>query len=311
MVKLINDAEFILIMKHSLKITLLLVLVFLGAQIIGLAITNSYIDVEKTTETGEAVFEDLPIGLERPEVEETTSFIWILIAVVIGTIMLLLMIKFKVGFLWKLWFFGAIWLTLLVAFGAFMPMMIAIVLALGLALWKIIRPNVYVQNLTELFVYGGLAAIFVPIMNIFAAVMMLLLISVYDMYAVWKSKHMVKLAKFQSKQKIFAGLLIPYALPKREIKKKGRKVKEKLVKIKTAVLGGGDIGFPLIFTGVILKELIEKGASFPFLKSLIVTVCVTGALLLLFLKSEKDKFYPAMPFITIGCLVGYAIVLLL
>ncbi|MCK4589902.1 MAG: hypothetical protein KAT77_05640 [Nanoarchaeota archaeon] len=298
-------------MKHSLKITLLLVLVFLGAQIIGLAITNSYIDVEKTTETGEAVFEDLPIGLERPEVEETTSFIWILIAVVIGTIMLLLMIKFKVGFLWKLWFFGAIWLTLLVAFGAFMPMMIAIVLALGLALWKIIRPNVYVQNLTELFVYGGLAAIFVPIMNIFAAVMMLLLISVYDMYAVWKSKHMVKLAKFQSKQKIFAGLLIPYALPKREIKKKGRKVKEKLVKIKTAVLGGGDIGFPLIFTGVILKELIEKGASFPFLKSLIVTVCVTGALLLLFLKSEKDKFYPAMPFITIGCLVGYAIVLLL
>jgi presenilin-like A22 family membrane protease len=299
-------------MKHTVKITLFLVFIFLAAQVIGLAITNAYIDKEKTAETGEVVFENLPLGLERPEVEESTSFIWILVAVVVGTIILLLLIKFKIGILWKLWFFLAIWLTLAVAFGAFIPAIVAIVLGFLLAGWKILKPNVYVQNFTELFIYGGLAAIFVPIMNVFAAVMMLILISGYDMYAVWKSKHMIKLAKFQSKQKMFAGLLIPYKLPRGvKKKKKGKKLKEKLVRIKTAVLGGGDIGFPLIFSGVVLKELIEKGATLPFLKTLIVTLCVTIALFFLFLKGKKDKFYPAMPFISIGCLIGYGLVLLL
>ncbi len=299
-------------MKHTVKVTLVLVFIFLAAQVIGLAITNAYIDKEKTAETGEVVFENLPLGLERPEVEESTSFIWILVAVVVGTIILLLLIKFRIGILWKLWFFLAIWLTLAVAFGAFIPAIVAIVLGFLLAGWKILKPNVYIQNFTELFIYGGLAAIFVPIMNVFAVVMMLILISGYDMYAVWKSKHMIKLAKFQSKQKMFAGLLIPYKLPRRvKKKKKGKKLKEKLVRIKTAILGGGDIGFPLIFSGVVLKELIEKGATLPFLKTLIITLCVTIALFILFVKSKKDKFYPAMPFISIGCLIGYGLVLLL
>lgn len=306
MVKLINTIEFILIMKHTWQVTLFLVVIFLGAQVIGLLVTNAYIDVEQTTETGEVVFEDLPLGLERPEVEQGHNLlIFVIAAILIGTILLLLLIRFKVGILWKIWFFVAIWLTLTVAFGAFIPSIAAGVLAFALAGWKVLRPNVIVQNLTELFVYGGLAAIFVPIKSftIPIAVMLLILISAYDMYAVWKSKHMIKLAKFQSSQKMFAGLLVPYKLPK-GMKKVKKKAKGKLVKIKTAVLGGGDIGFPLIFAGVVMKQ-------FGFWKALIIPVFVAVALFLLFYYSKKDKFYPAMPFVTIGCLVGYGLIYLL
>ena len=104
-----------------------------------------------------------------------------------------------------------------------------------------------------------------PLLNIFYAYILLIILSLYDMYAVWKSKHMVKMAKFQTRSGIFAGLLIPYGFKK--AKKKG------MVKVKTAVLGGGDIGFPLLFAGTIL---VFKG----WLPALIVTACATIALIL-------------------------------
>jgi Na+-translocating ferredoxin:NAD+ oxidoreductase RnfA subunit len=77
------------------------------------------------------------------------------------------------------------------------------------------------------------------------------------------------------------------------------------------VLGGGDIGFPLIFTGIVMTALIMKhGLILGFFLSLIVTVCATIALALLFIMAEKDKFYPAMPFLSAGCFIGYLIVLM-
>ena len=278
----------------------MLVLLFFLSQVVGLAITNQYIDKEKTAETGVTVWEELPYKMERPPVEESSSFIYILIAVLLGTGLLMLLIKFKKVNLWKFWFFISIVLCLTIALKPFMRQEIALAISLVLALFKVVRPNIFVHNITEIFIYGGLAAIFVPIINFFSVFMLLLVISIYDVYAVWKSKHMIKLAKFQTNSKVFAGLSIPYKMPKKEHKKKAGRV----VKIKTAILGGGDIAFPLIFAGVVMK-------SFGFLNSLIIPVFVSAALFVLLIKSKKDKFYPAMPFLSLGCLAGYGFVLLL
>lgn len=92
---------------------------------------------------------------------------------------------------------------------------------------------------------------------------MLLIISLYDYIAVRKTGHMIKLAKFQAKLKIFAGLLIPYG------------------KNKEAILGGGDIGFPLIFAGVAMKTLGPK--------ALIIPLFAAAALTFLFVKAEKKN----------------------
>ncbi len=290
-------------MKHTLKITLMLVLLFFLSQIVGLAITNQYIDHKKTAETGVTAWEELPYEMERPPVEESSSFVYILIAVLLGTGLLMLLIKFKKVNLWKFWFFISVVLCLTIALKPFMRQEIALTISFVLALFKIVRPNIFVHNITEVFIYGGLAAIFVPIMNLFAVLMLLLLISAYDIYAVWKSKHMVKLAKFQTSSRVFAGLSIPYKMPKKEAKKKAGKV-VKIEKIKTAILGGGDIAFPLIFAGVVMKKT-------GFLTSLIIPIFVSTALLILLIKSKKDRFYPAMPFLSLGCLAGYGFILLL
>ncbi len=45
--------------------------------------------------------------------------------------------------------------------------------------------------------YTGIAILFVPILNVFWMIILLIVISIYDAYAVWKSKHMVKMANFQ------------------------------------------------------------------------------------------------------------------
>ena len=96
------------------------------------------------------------------------------------------------------------------------------------------------------------------------------------------------------KLKIFAGFLVPY-VNKKDVKMKDIK-KGKNLKVSVAILGGGDVVFPLILAGIVL---IERG----LIPALIVVLGATLALSLLFYYSEKGKFYPAMPFITAGCLV--------
>ena len=274
-------------MKHTLIITLTLALLFLASHFMGLIIINQYLP--KTLPGGEVVEKQLPLNIERPQIREETSFIPIFFIIIISTIIALIFIKFQLFKLWKFWFFLSIAITLTIAFSAFIKEIYAIILAVILALFKLLKQNTIINNLTEIFIYGGLAAIFVPLFNILSIVILLILISIYDFYSVFKSKHMLKLAKFQTKAKVFTGLNIPY---KSNAHKKI---------FTTAILGGGDIGFTLFFSGVILRE-------FNFISALVTSFVTMLFLLILLFKGKKGKFYPAMPVLTAGCFVGYLIV---
>lgn len=278
--------------------TIILLTIFLLAQFIGIAILYKYIDFSKSAETGKTEFKDLPIG-ERPPVEEKTSFFPVIVAILIGTGFLLLLMKYNLTLLLKFWFLLAAFFALTIAGDAFLPTTIAFVLGFVFSVWKVFRPNVFVHNITELFIYGGLAAIFVPLFNLFSAIVLLLLISAYDAYAVWKSKHMITLAKSQAKAHIFAGLMLPYKLGKVKIGKPKQGMKMK--KIRIAILGGGDIGFPLIFAGVVLKEL-------GLWQSLVIPLGALLGLAVLMWKGDEGKFYPAMPFISAGCFLALGLV---
>jgi presenilin-like A22 family membrane protease len=298
-------------MKHTVKITWILVFIFLAAQIMGLFIINSYIDYGATGEKGVVVVRNLPYGMERPPIEQESSFLlFMMSAIFIGTFLLLMLIKLRKVFIWKIWYFTAVVLCLAIAFSAFINSTIAFLLALVLSIFKVFKPSLLIHNMTEIFVYGGIAAIFVliPAVNVMVGFGLLILISLYDMYAVWKSKHMIKLAKFTNESKTFAGLSIPYKLEKAKGKKTSKKGKGVLVRgeRKVAVLGGGDIAFPLIFAGAVMKDLmLTNSIIVGFMKTLIIPLFVTVALFLLFVKGKKDKFYPAMPYLSAGCFVGY------
>jgi len=301
-------------MKHTLKITLLIVALFLIAQLVGLATVNRHIQVFEDVQTGAITIEH-PDTLLGPPAEvkyKSASFLLIALLVLIGTGLLLLLIRYRVYRLWKLWFFIAVWATMAVAFGVYINWIIASVLAFALGLWKIYRPNVYIFNFTEVFVYTGIAILILPILDLFAAFGLLVLISIYDMYAVWKSKHMIKMARFQTKTKVFAGILIPYSIsPKAAPLKDGKKAK---AKARSAILGGGDIAFPLIFSAVVMEYLItSRGLEKSLALGLtgLISLFAAISLLILLAKAEDQKFYPAMPFLSIGCFIGYIAILIL
>ncbi len=282
-------------MKHPPSVVIALLALFLSAQFMGLFVLKS------------ANLEADPFpGFERPDIAPERSYIFIGVAVLVGTALLLLIMKFRQFRLWKLWYFLAVLAMLAVAWAAFLPAAIAGVAALAASLWKVFRPNFIIHNFTELFIYGGLAVIFVPVMDIVSASILLVIISAYDMYAVWTSRHMVAIAKFQAASHLFAGLAVPRppsgiskpmvaAVPgKASLSKNGN----------VAILGGGDIGFPLLFAGVVMLQ-------FGFARASIIPFFAFLGLAFLFAVSKKGKFYPAMPFVSAGCFIGYGTISLL
>lgn len=301
-------------MKHDKVVTYLLVAIFLLAQIVGILFVQSDITDIKQTETGvEIVHSDTAIG-PRPAVQGYGSVLYLVVGVFVATILLLILMKFKFGAkLWRYWYFFAVVLAITVALGVYLSSFLAFLCAVALAIIKLKYRSTISHNLTEILMYAGLAVLLVPLFDVIWGFVLLGLISLYDMYAVWKSKHMVKLAKFTTESKLFAGLSIDYKPSKNKTKIVFSDNQVKVKGAKQAILGGGDIVFPLIFTGAVTEWLIKDGFSHPnaTLLSLVVSVCATIALYLLFYYAKKDRFYPAMPFITVGCIVGFALVYIL
>ena len=322
-------------MKHNYKITILLLSMFLVAQFIGLAVINAYIPQfeQITDEEGNVInitTNPIPFGLKPQEPNTERDFLTQVLLLIPGFIiaiaLVLLFSKYKWKFILRLWFFIVVIIALGIAFTSIFryfsigyPEVIALLIALPLAFVKIYRNNFLVHNLTELLIYPGIGVVFVsvlffetsPWLSISLVLGLLILISLYDMWAVWHSGIMQKMAQFQIQElNIFGGFFIPTASKKvkQQIKhlrekyknkKIPKSVKNKKFKVSLAILGGGDVVFPIITAGVFLRTL-------GLIPALFVTAGALGGLTYLFATSKK-KAYPAMPYITAGIFLGIAL----
>jgi len=219
-------------MKHTVKVTLILIALFFVAQAIGLFTVNKYIEVEIGEDGKAKILHGATVVGEQPDLnqdEKSYTFIMIVIMVLIGTGLLFILIKFNLGKVWKVWFMLAITITLAVSLDVYLTRWVAIILGLILGAMRIFKPNPYVHNLTEVFVYTGITILILPLLNVFSASLLLVLISIYDMFAVWKSKHMITLANFQLESRSFAGFSMNYKRPTPP--KKIKKVKKKPIRL--------------------------------------------------------------------------------
>lgn len=199
-------------MKHDIKITLLLLAMFLITQLIGLAVIQAYSPrvqqiINATTGTLEnvTILPELPYGMQPPEKLNPWEVMpSIIVSIIIATLLIFLLRRIKARMLLKLWFFSVVLLSIAIVFNSALSrflagnvQMLAFIFAFPLAFYKIFERNIIVHNLTELLVYPGIAVIFVPLLNIWTGIILLAAIAVYDLYAVWHSGFMQKLAKFQ------------------------------------------------------------------------------------------------------------------
>ena len=137
-------------MKYNLKLTIILLAMFLIAQFLGLYIVNFY----------NADDQSLPLGMDAPEKPETTGehigfLSSIVIAFIFAILLFFLLSRFKISFILRLWFFIVVGIALTIAFNSFLfklqnALYIALALGFVLALFKIYRNNFIIHNLTEL-----------------------------------------------------------------------------------------------------------------------------------------------------------------
>ena len=312
-------------MKHELKITAVLLGMFIATQLIGLFVIDAYSPKIITLSTGENITggNNIPYGMQPPsEMQTNISLATILISLAIAVTLMLLLMKFKARIMIRTWFMLVIFITLAVAINGILLNLfpgsnirfdtMALLIAMPLTFYKVFKRNLLIHNITELFIYPGLAVMFIPILNITAVIILLIVISIYDFIAVIKSKFMVQMAKYQIKTVgIFSGFFVPYLtaksksmLEKLKVRNSSINLREsraaKKIPVSVAILGGGDIAFALIFAGVIMRNL-------GLIPALIVIACSSLCLLSLFFIGKKGKFYPAMPFVTAGCILGWLI----
>jgi len=306
-------------MKHEIKIVFIMMVMFIVTQLIGLLIINTYAPHNITLPTGANItqWNQVPYGMQPEPMEPNVSLMTFLLALTIAIALLFLLMKYRARMIIRIWFMAVSFITIAISLNAIFLMLfpesklgldtIALVLALPMTFYKVFRRNIVVHNFTELLIYPGLAVLFIPIFDITTTIILLVIISIYDFIAVIKSKFMVQMAKYEmQKAKIFSGFFVPYLTDKtRKLIEKismrsAKSSKAKKIPISVAILGGGDIAFPLIFAGVVLRTLGLTSALF-------VIVGASLGLLGLFIIGKKGKFYPAMPFIAAGCIAGWLV----
>jgi presenilin-like A22 family membrane protease len=173
----------------------------------------------------------------------------------------------------------------------------ALIFTLFLIAWWFKNPNILNQNLLIIFGISGIGTFLGMSLDPENVIFLLILFSIYDVFAVYKTKHMVKMAKAMIKHKTILGIVAPQSLSgfKREISevKPGGDF---------VIVGAGDLVFPLMFSVSCLKYNLLVSIS-------IAIFTILGLLAnLIFLFSQKErKPIPALPLISLFAIIGYLI----
>ncbi|MCW1301134.1 MAG: presenilin family intramembrane aspartyl protease [Candidatus Nanoarchaeia archaeon] len=256
-------------MKYKFETLILLISLFLIAELFGLFSNSNYFSRE------------LPYSITPPEWEPEIAPFSFMVVLIFATLILLFLMRRKANFLLNAWYFLALLICSSIGLASFLPETSALGIALILTIIRLSEPDIYIHNLSEILSYSGVTAIFLPLFTPITILILLLVISVYDFIAVHKTKHMIKLFQQQKSAGILPGILARY-------------------RDEVAFLGGGDVVFVMLFSTVMAKFY---GIAYALISIYLATITI----FLLGVFGERKKFYPAMPFLTSSCLLSFLI----
>ena len=247
-----------------------------------------------------------------PEIEiekipfKPASFWEFLVSFAILLLIILLVIKylkFRPGkeILFKFFFILPVFLGGMVFWSLWLGDIPALISILILVIFWFKKPNVLVHNFLLISGMIGIGSIFGLRLDPLFVIFFLIIFSIYDIIAVYKTKHMIKMAKEFVEVRAIPGLVLPQkfsevSAPLKEVKMGG----------KFLILGSGDIIFPLL--------LVSSLVPFGVLKSFIIAIFATLGLLasiFLFLSQKTRKPIPALPPIALFSIIGYLIMRIL
>lgn len=201
---------------------------------------------------------------------------------------------YKFIFSFTVWLSGSLFLSL------WMVDFLALLIMGAIVFWRIKKPSIFNHNLCMVLALAGIGGIFSLSVSSETVVLLLVLFSVYDFVAVYKTKHMQRMASEMARHDAILALVIPSRTRDFKTSLTGKGVKKR-----SFVLGGGDIAFPLLLAGSLVREGL-------FFSSLVAVFSLFGLFFsfYIFYKKGFKSAMPALPPIALFSLIGYLIALI-
>ncbi len=219
----------------------------------------------------------------------------ILLAFGIGTSLILVALRFvRRPIFFQAFFSLALFLGWQTILGTFLPIIPALILAGIFLLGSFAYPKVWLQNLVLVVGLSGLAIDLGLTLKWQTTLVLLVVLSLYDLIAVYKTKHMVKMAAGLIQRHVFPALILPH---------QARGLKQEIKGVAPGkeymFLGSGDLVFPLIFSVSAFSLGLAQALA-----------CAVGGFLgiiasfLLFNLQKEKRPIPALPPISMGSILG-------
>lgn len=239
--------------------------------------------------------------IEKNILEPSFSWDSIAIFLIFAVIFYLVVLRFKrVGavffkFLLALVVFSGSQLI----FGSFVNAPWDLLLALTLVLMFIFIRNVLVHNVGMMLGIAGVSSMLGITISPLTAVVLLGILSFYDILAVYWTKHMVYLAKGMMESGAIFGFIIPFDL--RDVFYHSYDAKHKIGE-KFMILGSGDIGLPLV--------LASSVALVSFSQAIVICLFASIGLFIthiIFINQSGRRPMAALPPIATLTIIGYLV----
>lgn len=218
----------------------------------------------------------------------------------IATIFVLLFVSYKKAgkfkdVVYKIFFLISCFWGGMTILNLFLPIFATLVIMGALIFFWVEKPSILVHDILIMLGLSGVASFLGLGISSSVVVLLLLILSVYDFIAVYKTKHMVALAKEMIEKKVILGFIIPKDIKGFLGNNSG----------KSMIIGGGDIVFPSLLAVSIVPQSIVASI-------VVILFSCAGSFFsyYLFTKQKENEPIPALPPIALFAIIGYLLTLL-
>ena len=197
--------------------------------------------------------------------------------------------------IYKITFLFTTFLAGLFCLESFFKEPLALIIMFFLVSWWLKRPILLNHNILMVLAIAGTGSALGLAMDPLLVLILLIIFSLYDFIAVYKTKHMVKMATDMIENQAILGIILPFNLSQFNTHLKEVKVGSGFI-----VLGAGDIVFPLLFAVSLLSS--------SFLEVIMVVLFSFFGLFLgfyIFISQKTRKPFPALPPIAFFSIIAF------
>jgi presenilin-like A22 family membrane protease len=157
--------------------------------------------------------------------------------------------------------------------------------------------NVFLQDLIMVLTFAGVGAILGISLAPETVILILVILSFYDIIAVYKTRHMVELAEAMIQSRAIFGFVIPSSF---------RGFKERMIRVlpgeKFMILGSGDVILPLLLSVSLVRTSVSQAL-------IVAAFSALGLFLmhLIFTNQKTRRPMAALPPIALAAIVGYIV----